>query len=75
VPNVRRSRDVRRQADVIDWRRQYLAQAGVDADLARVVAADLRWDLHALLQLLDRGCPPDLAARILEPADGEEVER
>jgi hypothetical protein len=75
VPNVRRSRDVRRQPDVIDWRRQYLAQAGVDADLARVVAADLRWDLHALLQLLDRGCPPDLAARILEPADDEEVER
>ncbi len=60
---------------MIDWRRQYLAQAGVDADLARVVAADLRWDLHALLQLLDRGCPPDLAARILEPADSEEVER
>ena len=28
-------------------------------------------DLHALLQLVERGCPPVLAARILAPADGE----
>jgi hypothetical protein len=26
-------------------------------------------DLHALLQLVDAGCPPDLAARILSPDD------
>jgi hypothetical protein len=24
-------------------------------------------DVHALLQLVDRGCPPELAARILSP--------
>jgi hypothetical protein len=28
-------------------------------------------DLHALLGLVDRGCPPDLAARILAPLDRE----
>jgi hypothetical protein len=73
VGKLRRSRDVRRQDDVIDWRRQYLAHAGVDVDLASIVAPDLRWDLHALLQLLDKGCPPHLAVRILAPADDEEV--
>ena len=44
---------------------------GVDAELAATVAGDLRWDLHALLQLLERGCPPQLAARICTPADEE----
>ncbi|MCY7364805.1 MAG: hypothetical protein LH469_05760 [Frankiaceae bacterium] len=42
---------------------------GVDPKLAAAVAADLSWDLHALLQLVDRGCPPHLAARILAPLD------
>jgi hypothetical protein len=27
-------------------------------------------DLHALLELVDRGCPPELAARILSPVQG-----
>jgi hypothetical protein len=26
-------------------------------------------DLHALLELVDRGCPPALAARILAPLE------
>jgi hypothetical protein len=26
-------------------------------------------DLHALLDLVDKGCPPQLAARILAPLD------
>jgi hypothetical protein len=26
-------------------------------------------DIHALLELVDRGCPPHLAARILAPLD------
>ncbi len=53
------------------WRRQYLVGVGVDPQLAATVAADLRWDLHALLQLLERGCPAHLAARILDPMDEE----
>ncbi len=53
------------------WRRQYLACVGVDAELAGTVASALRWDLHALLQLLEGGCPPHLATRICAPDDEE----
>jgi hypothetical protein len=35
--------------------------------LAAELAADRGVDLHELLVLLDRGCPPPLAARILAP--------
>ncbi|MDQ5807269.1 MAG: hypothetical protein M3320_01185 [Actinomycetota bacterium] len=35
--------------------------------LARLLAADAAYDLHELLNLVDRGCPPILAARILAP--------
>lgn len=59
------------QQDLVRWRRAYLAGVGVDPEVAAAVAADLRWDLHALLQLLDRGCPPHLAARILAPLDDD----
>jgi hypothetical protein len=37
--------------------------------MADRLARDLSFDLHALLELVDRGCPPDLAIRILEPLD------
>ena len=53
--------------DVTVWRRCRLLEAGFDADLAGRLAADRRVDVHALLQLVDRGCPPVLAARILSP--------
>jgi hypothetical protein len=68
VTTLRRRRSDERQK-LVAWRRQYLSDAGVDADLAATVATDLRWDLHALLQLLERGCPPHLAARICAPTD------
>jgi hypothetical protein len=53
--------------DVMAWRRGLLAQAGFERDLAAGLAADGGYDLHELLGLVDRGCPPDLAARILAP--------
>lgn len=59
--------------DLVSWRLQYLAWAGLDPALAAVVATDLRWDLHALLELLELGCPAPLAARILAPLDDVEV--
>ena len=49
------------------WRRQRLVDAGFERDVADKLAADGSYDLHALLDLIDRGCPPDLAARILAP--------
>jgi hypothetical protein len=39
--------------------------------VADAVASDPRFDLHALLQLVDRGCPPGLAVRILAPLPRE----
>ena len=37
--------------------------------LAAGLAADRRYDVHALIELVELGCPPDLAARILAPLD------
>jgi hypothetical protein len=37
--------------------------------LAAALAADARHDIHALIELVERGCPPDLAVRILAPAE------
>lgn len=51
-----------------DWRRRRLIAAGLDESLAARVA-DSGIDLHELLVLVDRGCPPHLAARILAPID------
>lgn len=56
------------QREAIDWRRRRLIAAGFDAALAGELAEGAV-DLHELLVLVDRGCPPDLAARILAPLD------
>ena len=55
--------------DLVEWRRRRLRSAGFAVDLADRVARDCAMDLHALLGLVDRGCPPHLAARILAPLD------
>jgi hypothetical protein len=46
-----------------------LRAAGFPPALAAALARDGRVDLHALLELVDRGCRPDLAARIVAPLD------
>jgi hypothetical protein len=51
--------------EVLDWRRHVLQQAGFSDPLAEELASDGDVDLHDLLKLVDRGCPPELAARIL----------
>ena len=55
--------------DVVAWRARRLRASGFDRAKAADLAADLRMDLHALLELVERGCPPALAARILAPLD------
>ena len=57
--------------NLVDWRRDVLVEAGFPAVLAARLARDDRWDLHALLELVERGCPPALAVRVLAPLDGE----
>jgi hypothetical protein len=53
--------------DVVRWRRGLLVEAGFGTELAGRLAGDAEYDLHGLLTLVDRGCPPHLAVRILAP--------
>ena len=55
-------------ADIVEWRASRLRDGGFPADLAQALAVQAV-DLHALLQLVDAGCRPDLAARILSPQE------
>ena len=54
----------------VDWRTQRLLDADFDERDASRLGHDPAYDLHALLELVDRGCPPALAIRILAPLDG-----
>jgi len=56
-------------ADVRRWRVERLVAAGFDPPLAERVAGDAGYDLHALIELTERSCPPDLACRILAPLE------
>jgi hypothetical protein len=53
--------------DVISWRRAQLLYSGFPPRLASRIASDGGFDLHALIELTERGCPPALAVRILAP--------
>jgi hypothetical protein len=57
--------------DVFRWRREQLTHTGFSLPLAAEIAEDTRYDLHALIELVERGCQPDLAMRILAPVEGE----
>jgi len=60
---------------VVAWRRRRLTDAGFPLPLATALARDARWDLHALIELVERGCDPRLAARIVAPLDDGPRER
>ncbi len=57
------------QSSWVQWRSLRLRRAGFPSGLAERVARDGQLDLHELLELVDRGCPPHLAVRILAPLD------
>lgn len=59
--------------EVFCWRRAQLIHSGFSPPLAAQVADDPRYDLHALIELVERGCAPELAVRILGPLDIEGV--
>jgi hypothetical protein len=71
--DIERGREVRatqrRRPATIAWRRAQLVDAGFPAVLAGRLALDGRYDLHRLIELVERGCPPALAVRILAPLD------
>ena len=49
------------------WRRRQLLSTGFPPPLARALARDAGYDLHALIELVEHGCEPTLAVRILAP--------
>jgi len=60
-------------SEVVRWRCERLLEAGFPPAVAAEVAAESRYDLHALIDLVGRGCSPELGLRILAPLDGESV--
>jgi len=56
-------------AQVTAWRLRQLQAAGVPAPLDRALARETRIDLHVFIGLVEEGCPPALAVRILAPLD------
>jgi hypothetical protein len=47
------------------WRTSELMRVGFAGDDAVALASRLDVDLHKAIELVQRGCPPDLALRIL----------
>lgn len=50
---------------VLRWRFEELVRAGYDAGSAMILASHIEVDLHAATGLLERGCPPETAMRIV----------
>ena len=50
---------------IVRWRSEELERAGYSPDGAAALAARLEIDLHDATELVKRGCPPDIALRIL----------
>jgi hypothetical protein len=56
-------------SEILAWRRRQLVAAGFPRAVAAEVAQDSAYDLHALIELVERACPPALAVRILAPPE------
>jgi hypothetical protein len=65
----------RRGLELVNWRQLELEQRGFPRSLAARVARDDRYDLHQLIALVQDGCAPALAVRILSPLEGRNAER
>lgn len=50
---------------VREWRREELLRAGYQLEHAEALGGRRDVDLHRARELVERGCAPDLAARIL----------
>ena len=55
--------------DIVAWRCDQLVGAGFSHLAAARLARDPRYDLHAMVELVERGCSPDLAVRIQAPLE------
>ena len=61
--------DRRTGDELVRWRRDQLTRSGFPLPLAARIAKDGGYDLHALIELVERSCPPELAVRILSPPE------
>jgi hypothetical protein len=50
---------------VVSWRAETLVRAGFVASAAVNLAVSKHVDLHVAVRLVERGCPPETALRIL----------
>jgi hypothetical protein len=57
--------------EVVRWRCEQLVESGFALPLAARIAKNAHYDLHALIELVERGCRPELAVRILAPVEEE----
>ena len=60
-------------AEVNRWRHEQLILSGFSRPVADRIARDARYDLHRLIELVEQGCPPELAVRILAPLEPSEA--
>lgn len=59
--------------EIVNWRQLELEHCGFPRSLAARVARDERYDLQQLIGLVQQGCSPTLAARILAPTRTNDV--
>lgn len=55
----------REDSEIETWRRDQLVRAGFSSQEAQLLAARTEIDLHTAVELVERGCEPALALRIL----------
>ena len=61
--------------EVVNWRQLELEHCGFPRSLAERVARDQRYDIHQLIGLVQQGCSPALAVRILSPLEAGNAAR
>jgi hypothetical protein len=59
----------REDKDAVAWRRDLLTRCGFSLELASALAGDPDHDVHRLIELVEHGCSPQLAVRILAPTE------
>ena len=64
IPAVE-AEDIDEIVAVLRWRFRNLVQSGYGLEEAAVLASHPQIDLHEALDLVERGCPPETAVRIL----------
>jgi hypothetical protein len=66
-----KTRNARELDEVVRWRCEQLVESCFPPALAARVAKNAHYELHALIELVERGCQPDIAVRILASVEEE----